>query len=1175
MHHKLKIAWIGSAVIILPISPLQVLACCASPRNASALIAEQGPKHVDNDLGRATRPSGEPSSVEPTESPSASLSDSDIRIEASNINALMKYPKSSFLKSLSEENLSVINHFGEEAAAKLDRYIMAISRRLLSLGVPVHDLGASQSISIDMSDPFIAILSERSRSHIRAHGSNVFALFNRYGTTLESVVLSALAAELRSYGNAPNPWIGALEEIQLLLGEDHKNTLEIAKRAALFYARAGMHGKAERLFKDYIRSSERVYGLEHPVTASWYDSLANSYFSQGLYSQAEPLYKRTVAILEKVHGSDHPSTAASLNKLAVLYSRQGLYSQAEPLYSRALAIREKALGPDHPSTATSLNNLAGLYQDQGLYSRAEPLYRRALAILEKALGPDHPDTATSLSNLAGLYQDQGLYSQAEPLYRRALAISEKALGPDHPRTATSLNNLAVLYIHQGLYSQAEPLSRRALAIWEKALGPDHPRAATSLNNLAVLYIRQGLYSQAEPLYRRALAISEKALGPDHPDTATSLNNLAGLYSDQGLYSKAEPLYRRALAISEKALGPDHPVTATSLNNLALLYSRQRLYSQAEPLSRRALAILEKALGPDHLRTATSLNNLAGLYQDKGLYSQAADHLRQGIEAQTIWLTQEALLQPAENRLSLASIMGSAWQVPSSWVDKESSAADLAFTARLQRHGLLLEIQRRQTLLARADPAQQQLASQVSALNGQLSDVSITPAQRQVLRKRRDELEAQLNRQLPQLAIPQFSPAQVAQQLPSDGVLIAFQRFRAWNSKAAANQRWGDGRYLALILSPDGSIQHQQLGDAAPIDAAIRKAIDASATNNTDANDRWADVARLVIDPLRPHVSRRRQWFISPDAELHRVPFEALPSSGARDGVLATEVRLRVLTSGRDLITLQKPTPSGGAPLVIANPNYERGARAPATVVATAVPQQRSAGVTGKRWEPLPASAAEGDQLASLLGINAVTGDQATVTLLESSHGPRILHIASHGFFEPDQEIPPQDQQRAVVASNELVQRFQGEDPLLRSGIVLAGANNPGLDPNDDGLLTAQEAAGLQLDGTELVVLSACSTAQGDLRTGEGVFGLQRAFTVAGARSTLLSLWKVDDAATAEFMVRFYQRLKAGEGRADALAAVQAEFRNGSVQGPDGEDWSTPYYWAAWQLTGDWRPIPGL
>ena len=143
----------------------------------------------------------------------------------------------------------------------------------------------------------------------------------------------------------------------------------------------------------------------------------------------------------------------------------------------------------------------------------------------------------------------------------------------------------------------------------------------------------------------------------------------------------------------------------------------------------------------------------------------------------------------------------------------------------------------------------------------------------------------------------------------------------------------------------------------------------------------------------------------------------------------------------------------------------------------------------------------------------------------------------------------------------------------QAGFVLAGANFPV--ESDDGVISLSEASNLKLNDTELVVLSACRTALGSLKAGDGIFGLQRALTIAGARSTLLSLWKVDDAATAEFMGRYYQRLKSGEGRSDALASVQAEFRSGKVQSPSGASWKEPYYWAAWQLVGDWRPIKGL
>jgi CHAT domain-containing protein len=150
----------------------------------------------------------------------------------------------------------------------------------------------------------------------------------------------------------------------------------------------------------------------------------------------------------------------------------------------------------------------------------------------------------------------------------------------------------------------------------------------------------------------------------------------------------------------------------------------------------------------------------------------------------------------------------------------------------------------------------------------------------------------------------------------------------------------------------------------------------------------------------------------------------------------------------------------------------------------------------------------------------------------------------------------------------------GSAPMdAQAGFVLAGANFPV--ESDDGVISLSEAASLKLNDTDLVVLSACGTALGSLTAGDGIFGLQRALAIAGARSTLLSLWKVDDAATAEFMGRYYQRLKSGQGRSDALAAVQHEFHSGKAQSPSGTNWKEPYYWAAWQLVGDWRPIKGL
>jgi tetratricopeptide (TPR) repeat protein len=254
---------------------------------------------------------------------------------------------------------------------------------------------------------------------------------------------------------------------------------------------------------------------------------------------------------------------------------------------------------------------------------------------------------------------------------------------------------------------------------KSAARADLPATAISLNNLAGLYSDQGAYSKAEPLYVRALKIKGKTLGPDHPSTANSLNNLARFYRDQGAYSKAEPHYLRSLKIREKALGPDHPDTATSLNNLAGLYSDKGAYSSAEPLYLRSLKITEKALGPDHPSTAKSLNNLALLYSDQGAYSKAAALLRRGLTAETSLIQREAPYLLRNDREAFVASFGNAQEGSFSGATRDREGANLALFSRLNRQGLLQEIEQRQAILASLPGEQQPLAKDLRALTRQL------------------------------------------------------------------------------------------------------------------------------------------------------------------------------------------------------------------------------------------------------------------------------------------------------------------------------------------------------------------------------------------------------------------------------------------------------------------------
>ena len=600
-----------------------------------------------------------------------------------------------------------------------------------------------------------------------------------------------------------------------------------------------------------------------------------------------------------------------------------------------------------------------------------------------------------------------------------------------------------------------------------------------------------------------------------------------LYGSQGAYAKAEPLYLRALAITEKALGPDHPDTATSLNNLALLYGSQGAYAKAEPL------------------------------------------LRRGIGIQSLFLQGQLPLLPQAARQAQVQALDDGWEAAFSGAERSGSAADLALFSRLNRYGLLLEIEQRQAQLGRAPGAPQQLADQIAEITTKLADAATPATQRQELGKRREELERVLYRLLPSVKPLLVEPSQVARFLPAGAALVEFQRYAPFDGRQKPGQQWGAPRYLAMVLSPSGTTQAVDLGPAATIDPLIAQALAVSQASGGDPTELWKQVNSKVFPaPLLQLLAGANQWILAPDGELSRIPFVALPSPRDPQRRLTDSVALRLISSGRSL--LPQSTASNSAPtrpLVLADPDF---GPAPGT----------SSG-----WQRLPATAKEGETISKLLQAKLYEQAAATTSVLTNAKGPALVHVASHGYYSnaPD---APRAKLTAPSASG-MRSAITGlpasrEDAMLNSGIVLAGANRslrpdrapaaPSADSKDsadDGYLTAKEAAQLQLEGTQLVVLSACDTASGEQQSGEGLFGLQRALSVAGARTTLLSLWKVDDEATAHFMQRYYTLLQQDKGRMEALLAVQQEFRSD----PPRKEWSDYRFWAAWQLTGDSTPLP--
>jgi len=777
-------------------------------------------------------------------------------------------------------------------------------------------------------------------------------------------------------------------------------------------------------------------------------------------------------------------------------------------------------------------------------------------------------------------------------------IPEPAPGQEPPqRSATQpavlqeaeqLNQQVLKLYSDGKYDTALPLAQRALAIREQILGPQHPSVAISLSNLASLYRAKGQYDHAEALYQRALVISEKALGPEHPTVAVSLNSLAVLYHAKGDYARAVPLYQRTMAKLEKSLSTRNTDVATSLNNLAGLYHAKGDYARAEPLYQRALTILEQVLGPQHPHVAATLNNLAWLYQAKGERTQAVAFMTRGNDIQELNLLLILATGSEDQKRAYAATLGnetaSTVLLHTKFAPHDPQALRLALTTILRRKGRVLDAMTSSVMALRRHlrPEDQALLDQLAAVRFQLATLvlkgpskpgDLQPALRRIqLEMQAEQLEAQVSTHSAEFRT-QTQPVtleQVEQAIPQDAALVEVVSYKPFNPQARKpEEQWDAPRYVAYALRRQEEPKWTDLGESAPIDREVIKFRAALGNKNrADVKELARALDDKVMRPIRPLLGNARLILLSPDGALNLIPFGALMDED--DRYLIERFTFTYLTTGRDLLRLQTKSQRQQGPVVIANPDFDDGGKPPLMQMTAArgeIESQRS-GNLPESYESLPGTEEEAREIEEVLvGSTVLTGTAATEAALKRIHGPRLLHIATHGFFLADQRRGEHTREIIIPLNKDTPQRLpylQGENPLLRSGLALAGYNRRQSD-DEDGVLTALEVAGLDLWGTKLVVLSACKTGVGDVQNGEGVYGLRRALVMAGAESQVMSLWDVDDEATRELMVAYYKRLLTGKGRAEALQQVQLGMLNSERR-------QHPYYWAGFIPSGAWTPL---
>ncbi|GHV03130.1 hypothetical protein FACS189485_05450 [Spirochaetia bacterium] len=1005
-------------------------------------------------------------------------------------------------------------------------------------------------------------------------------------------VLSQLAHaydELSNYSEALVYYTEVRDIQARTIGKKHPDYTASLNTLGNLYQAMGNYAKAEPYYLEAMAIREKALGKQHPDYAQALNNLGSLYQAMGNYAKAEPYFLEALAINEKALGKEHPDYATVLAWVGILHLAMGDYAKAEPYFLEALAIREKALGKEHPNYAKALNNLGNLYHTMRNYTKAEPYLLEALAIWDKALGKEHPDYAASLNNLGSLYQDMGDYAKAEPYFLEALAIREKALGKEHPDYAESLHNLGTLYYYMWNYTKVEPYFLEALAIREKALGKQHPDYAASLNNLGNLYQDMGDYGKAEPYLLESLAIWEKTLGK-HTYYALSLNNLGNLYQDMGDYGKAEPYLLESLAIWEKALGKEHFHYAITLNNLGSLYQAMGNYAKAEPYFLEALAIREKALGKEHPDYSSSLSNLSFLYLDKGDYTKSETFTKESVALRVNLINHYFSFMSEQQRSTYWDIAKGEFEgsYSLSAVHPAASVNALNYNNTLFTKGLLLRTTNavRDAIYSSGDARLIEQFETLGSIRQQLSALQqkedVNEAYRKSLEKQAEDLDKALTRSSAAFrdvkADMSLEWQDVRKSLKADEAAVEFVSFKLYDKK------WtGKTLYAALVL---------RQGMAAPAwiplceEQQIQEILSRANGKSSSEQARilydvfGSQLYSTVWEPLEKELAGVKTIFYSPAGLLHKISFNALPAQGAQR--LADKYDLNLVSSTREVVHADKNNTASMFPdssVIYGGLQYdedvalmqstarsygaagEPGPKQPVSVVS-ALPPGSTRG--GGSWGPLPASRTESLRIHGYLNDKNIPaalytdnlGNEESFKHLDGSK-TNLIHLATHGFFLEDIEQNHDNR--------DLVERLGGgskafENPLLRSGLILAGGNHAwreeAIEGVEDGILTADEISRLNLTGTKLVVLSACQTGLGEVNNGEGVFGLQRAFKLAGVETLIMSLWEVDDDATSQLMAAFYQQWLSGKTKQDSFKEAQRQVR---VKYP------SPYYWAAFVL----------
>lgn len=944
------------------------------------------------------------------------------------------------------------------------------------------------------------------------------------------------------------------------------------------------------------------------LLARLYLNVAMSYKFSFRYKQADSVFFVTLDFCRSKFGENSFLVGVCYFKIARMYHESGYYDKAINYLNLSTAIFDRIFGLDNIHSAQNYHAIAQIEMTAGRLMKAEPLYKKALEIISSVLGEDNISTAICLRNLGALYLKKAMYTEAEECYRHSLEIKTRLFGENSHLLGSLYIDIAQMYTNMYRYGDADSLLVKAVGMYETAPGDYWDLyLAKALSLLGRIDFKRNRLDEAEPVLIQTLKLREDNLGPDHPDVAYSLSELSNLYCARGEYEKAEPLILRSARIEVDRRGPFHINTVYAYKRLCDFYMKKGDLTLAERAIDSSMICLSNIFTEDNYLVIECYEARRDLYLRQGKIENAIADAKKAIDLRSDALFNGVITMAESDAMECAVYLKSALgKFLSIYFDHFSSIDKLSHEAIdliLFNKGLISDgvFERRLAALMRDDPATLALLDSLQELKFEQSRLLMsslssddyeTSTRKAEIAASIDEVEKTLIKTCANVKkwhnFRKFDREKLISMIPENTVYIDYFKYEYIDT---IDEESGS-RYLALVLSHDSEPALINLGDASVIDSltgAYRMHMLVTAghggTIHSEDMAGYKKIASSLYETIWKPISGNipegsEMLLIVPDGDLHRISFAGLIDPDY--GYFIEKYTIQYLSSGRDLLRIKENGKQGYGLFAMGDPDYNDNSgdcSLKPPLSDRLYPDQPINGSVSRvsydefsdiRLTRLPGTRNEIEMIAenwkTTTGepTDIFTGNRASEECFRSrASGNRVLHLATHGYFLDgfpktsahsynDREINPAE-----------------HNPLLLSGLFLAGANNNINDYSegeyDDGILTANEVTSMNLSGVDLVVLSSCESGLGKLQSGEGVFGLRRAFQMAGAKTVISTLWPVTDQSATAVFSRLYGSFDTGIASSlrDTQLDIIAGLRNRGR-------YDHPYNWASSVVFGDWR-----